>query len=95
LPFYADYAINVTSPTSGTLWAWTGAAWQEDTGTDWEFAQGDGGDTEIRLVLPMSGISGFQLIAFALDDDVSPGPSSPPTTRCPESGPKDICGVLA
>jgi hypothetical protein len=79
LPFAAEYAIEITSPTSGTLWACTGDVWQEDTVTDWEFAQGGGGDTEIRLALNTFSIIDLQLIAFALDDEGEPWSVFPTT----------------
>ena len=79
LPFEADYAIHITSPTEGTLWQWNGSAWEATTGTNWEFAQGDSGDTEIRLELNMASISELGLIAFAVDDEGEPWAIFPTT----------------
>jgi len=78
LPFGADYAIHITSPTEGTLWECTGDTWQV-SGDDWAFAQGEGGDTEIRLPLDMASIPELGLIAFALDDEGNPWAVFPTT----------------
>ncbi|MBM4467808.1 MAG: hypothetical protein FJ014_20035, partial [Chloroflexi bacterium] len=79
LPFGADYAIHITSPTEGTLWECVGDTWQQAAGVDWEFAQGDGGHTEIRLALDMASIGELGLIAFALDDEGNPWAVFPTT----------------
>ncbi len=73
LPFDADYAIEVASPTDGTLWHYNGdwqpAALDPSPGSGQGFAQGESGDTEVRLLLSTAEVSDLQLIAFALDDD--------------------------
>ncbi len=86
LPFEADYAIHITSPTEGTLWEWDGVAWTDTGGTDWEFAQGDSGDTEIRMELDMSSVSAYELglISFAVDDEGEPWAIFPTTNSLEE-----------
>lgn len=65
LPFAADYAVEITDPLTGTLWEYNGG-WQESA-DDWDFVQGGGGDTEIKL--PLYGTSNVETLAFGLGDD--------------------------
>ncbi len=79
LPFEADYAIHITGSEDGNLWIWTGTAWQQVVGGDWEFAQGDSGGTEIRLGLNMPAVPVLRMMAFALDNDGEPWAVFPTT----------------
>jgi len=65
LPFDADYAIEITTPITGTLWHYSGG-WVTSA-QEWEFAQGESGGTEIRLPL-FDTTKDINVIAFALDD---------------------------
>jgi hypothetical protein len=65
LPFAANYAVEVTTPTSGTLWQFDGAAWQAGTLT---FAQGESGSTEVQLPFGSGDTTTIALIAYAEDD---------------------------
>jgi VCBS repeat-containing protein len=78
LPFEADYAVHITSRTEGTLYEWVGGSWQPSA-TDWDFAQGDSGGTEIRLALDMGSVTELGLISFALDDAGKPWAVFPTT----------------
>ncbi len=82
LPFAADYAIEVDSPSSGTLWSYDGISWHAGP---LEFGHGESGGTEIRIPLDIPRITDLQLIAFALDDEGEPW-SVFPTTN-PLEGP--------
>ena len=64
LPFDADYAIQVDSVTSGTLWHYDNI-WLAGP---LEFAHGESGGTEVRLPLETAAVSNLQLISFALDN---------------------------
>jgi hypothetical protein len=66
LPFKADLAIEVASPTDGALWTYNGGAWQSGS---LEFDHGEGGDTEARIPLNTAQVSPLQLLALAVDDD--------------------------
>jgi hypothetical protein len=92
LPFAADYAVNITGSdaTDGMLWKCNeqNLSWEPLPGVDWEFSQGDGGGTEIRLnwldmlqLPPVSlGLpSDLGMIAFALDDKGEPWAVFPTT----------------
>ncbi|GAB4423220.1 MAG: hypothetical protein Kow0031_01590 [Anaerolineae bacterium] len=65
LPFEADVAVEITAPDEGRLWRYSGG-WQQSA-DDWAFAQGDNGDTEIRL--PLYGATSAETLAFAQGDD--------------------------
>ncbi|KAA3664489.1 MAG: tandem-95 repeat protein, partial [Chloroflexi bacterium] len=65
LPFDANYAVQVTSPLTGTLWEYSGS-WQPSA-LDWEFVQGNEGDTEVRL--PLVGTSNIETLSFGLGDN--------------------------
>ena len=69
LPFNADYAVAVDAPDAGTLYRWTGSAWQIDTPSGFAFANGESGGTEVRIPLPgdLGGITTARLIAFSED----------------------------
>jgi len=56
-----------------------GDTWQQAAGVDWEFAQGDGGHTEIRLALDVASVGELGLIAFAVDDEGEPWAMFPTT----------------
>lgn len=71
LPFEADYAMQIVSSDEIIWWAWNGTAW-EMSPFPGEFAQGEGGDTEIRLPFDMETISELGLIVFVLDDEGNP-----------------------
>ncbi len=90
LPFEADHAISISGPVSGTLWTCSSGSWQEDIGADWEFAHGEGGDTEVRIdwldVLssgkwPTMTVDSVDvgMIAYAVDDDGTPWAVFPTT----------------
>ncbi len=64
LPFMADYAVEISDPTSGTLWYYDGG-WQAG---ELEFAHGDTLGTEVRIPLETDSAS-LKLIAFALNDE--------------------------
>lgn len=66
LPFAANYAVEITSPLTGTLWEYNGSAWQASA-DPWEFEQGPDGDTEIKLSL--YGTSNVETLAFGQGDD--------------------------
>jgi hypothetical protein len=67
LPFEADYAIQVSSATIGTLWEFSDDEWQPAP-QGLNFAQGGGGDTEVKLPLDVSQIQDLSLVAMAMDD---------------------------
>jgi uncharacterized repeat protein (TIGR01451 family) len=78
VPFEADMAIHVGGAEDATLWTWDGSAWQSSVFPG-EFAQGDSGDTEIRLPLAMDTISQLEMIVFALDENGEPWSVFPTT----------------
>lgn len=74
LPFEADYALVISGRASseGTLWAFSGGAWQQDTTTAWEFVHdsNDGGGTEVRVPWGTQQVSGgVRLLAAAVTDE--------------------------
>ncbi|MBN1318594.1 MAG: DUF11 domain-containing protein [Anaerolineales bacterium] len=80
LPFEADYAVQIVSSDEIIWWTWTGSAW-ETSPFPGEFAQGDSGDTEIRLPFDMETIEELGLIVFVLDDEGNPFSVFPTTNR--------------
>lgn len=75
LPFAADYAVAVDSPTVGGLWRWNGSVWAPESlpASDFAFVHGEMAGTEVRLpwgapelALPL------KLLAFAVDESGSP-----------------------
>ncbi len=96
LPFDADYAIEVTSPTTGTLWTYNGG-WQSAA---LDFGHDETGGTEARIPLDIPAITNLQLLAFALGDDGEPWSVFPTTNQL--EGPwndayhwNDPCSVTA
>lgn len=63
LPFAADVAVAITGKAQGQWYRFSGGAWQPQAGL--AFAQGDGGDTEIRVPLAVQGLGAVRLLAFA------------------------------
>jgi uncharacterized repeat protein (TIGR01451 family) len=82
LPFGASSAVQITSPTTGTFWIWSGSGWQPQ-GTV-PFAS-QNGDLEIQLPLNLAQASGLQLLAFALSSANQPDAVYPTTN--PLTGP--------
>jgi uncharacterized repeat protein (TIGR01451 family) len=78
LPFAADTALLVSSSDTISQWNWIAGSWQPVAFTG-EFAQGEGGSTEIGLPMPMDTLTGLELIVFALDDDGNPWAVFPTT----------------
>ncbi|MCP4540736.1 MAG: PKD domain-containing protein [Chloroflexi bacterium] len=83
LPIAADYAIRISSPTSGTLWAWETGAWQEQPSANWQFALGDTGGAEIYLPMNTSLVNSMQIMALA-EEDSAPWSVFPTTNRLVE-----------
>ncbi|MDJ0752847.1 MAG: PKD domain-containing protein [Ardenticatenaceae bacterium] len=83
LPFAADYAVEIASDSSGTLWQYSGGSWVDQGAVD--FIQGDSGGTEIALPFGTNSYStNVRLFAYA-EDDQSGVWSTFPTTN-PLSG---------
>jgi hypothetical protein len=75
LPFAADYAAFVDSPTAGGLLHWNGTAWVPESlpTSDFAFAHSDQGGTELRLPWGAPEVTGsFKLFAFALNSEGEP-----------------------
>src|SRR5262249_32553605 len=56
--FLANYAIQVDSPTTATVYRFTGGSWQPQMIPGFAFAQGRSGGTEIRLPWTLGSVSG-------------------------------------
>ncbi len=63
LPFAADLAVQIEGPELGTLWRYTGGAWQTDA---LDFAHGPAGDAEARVPWSVAADRAVRLVAFAL-----------------------------
>jgi hypothetical protein len=89
LPFAADYAVAVDSPTVGGLWRWDGTAWVAENLPASEFAFVHGEDkagTEVMLPWGAPELAGpLKLFAFAVNNDGSPSSVFP--TVNPSTGP--------
>lgn len=75
LPFAADYAVAVDSPTLGGLWRWNGSAWVPESlsASEFAFAHGEMAGTEVRLPWGAPEVAGvFKLFAFAVSDAGTP-----------------------
>ena len=83
LPIAANYAVGISSPTSGTLWVWSGGAWQEQSAASWQFALGETGGADIYLPMDTSLVNTMQILALA-EDDGAPWSVFPTTNRLVE-----------
>jgi hypothetical protein len=76
LPLNAAYAIDVASPTNGTLWQWSGASWT--SAGPLTFAS-VGQDTEVELPWNLSTVSNLSLLAYAVNSTGQPWSVFPTT----------------
>lgn len=83
LPFEADYAVEVTTAVTGTLWQHTGGAWQAQGGL--VFAHGASGGTEVRIPWNPTSVTTARLLAYAVDGSNVPWSVFP--TNNPLAGP--------
>jgi hypothetical protein len=95
LPFAADYAVTVDSPTEGGLWRWDGSSWVAESlpATDFALAHGEMAGTEVQLPWGAPEVDEVQLFAYAVDNNGLPSSVFPTTNAT--SGPWSVAYAFA